>query len=131
MRFLANDDAGKFILRVTIGVVVILHGIAKLRGGIGGIEGMVSGAGLPAFLAYGVYLGEVVGPALLIAGFYARIGALLVAGNMLVAVGLAHMNDVFTLTAQGGWGIELQALMLFGALASMLLGPGRWAVNDG
>jgi putative oxidoreductase len=41
-----------------------------------------------------------------------------------------HSREVFTLGDQGGWALELQALMLFGALASMLLGPGRPAVND-
>ena len=47
MAMLANDKAGKLILRVALGVIVLLHGIAKLKGGIDPITGMVTGAGLP------------------------------------------------------------------------------------
>ena len=30
-----SDDTGKFILRVSLGVLILLHGIAKLQGGVG------------------------------------------------------------------------------------------------
>lgn len=130
MRMLANDAVGKLLLRLVLGFVVLLHGIAKIKGGVGPIEGMLAAKGLPTFLAYGAYLGEVLGPALLIVGFWARIGALLIALNMLFAIGLAHIGDIAQLNGQGGWAIELQALILFGALAAMLLGPGKPALND-
>lgn len=130
MKFLANDALGKLVLRVAVGAIVLLHGIAKLRNGVGFIEGVATQHGLPSFIAYGAYLGEVLGPALMIAGFYARIGALLVAGNMVFAIALVHMGQLGQLNDQGGWAIELQALMLFGAIAAMLLGPGKPAVND-
>ena len=126
-----NDKTGKFVLRVVLGVVMLMHGIAKLKGGIDPITGMVTGHGLPAVLAYGVYAGEVLGPILLIVGFYARLGAALVAINMLVALFLAHRADLFALNPQsGGWAIELQALMLFSAIAVMLLGPGKPSINE-
>ena len=127
---LANDSLGKLLLRLVLGLVVLLHGIAKLRGGVEGITGMIEGMGLPGFLGYAVLVGEVLGPVLLLAGFYARIGALLIALNMVVAIALAHMGEVLALNQQGGWAIELQAMLLFGALASMLLGPGKPAIND-
>ncbi|HET9483713.1 MAG TPA: DoxX family protein [Xanthomonadales bacterium] len=127
---LANDSLGKLVLRLVLGLVVLLHGIAKLRGGVEGITGMVEGLGLPGFLGYAVLIGEVLGPVLLLAGFYARIGALLIALNMVVAIALAHMGEVLALNPQGGWAIELQAMLLFGALAAMLLGPGKPAFND-
>ena len=126
-----HDKTGKFVLRVVLGVVMLMHGIAKLKGGIDPITGMVTGHGLPAVLAYGVYAGEVLGPILLIVGFYARLGAALVAANMLFAIFLAHRADVFALNPQsGGWAIELQALMLFSAIAVMLLGPGKPSINE-
>lgn len=130
MKFLANDSLGKLILRLVLGGIVLLHGIAKLRNGVGFIEGVATAHGLPAFFAYGAYIGEVLGPVLLIAGFYARIGALLIAANMLFAIALVHMGQLGQLNEQGGWAIELQALLLFGAIASMFLGPGKPAVND-
>jgi putative oxidoreductase len=85
--------------------------------------------GLPAFSAYGVYLGEVVGPVLLIAGYYARIGAGLIAINMVVAILLAHAGDLFSLTGHGGWRLELQGMYLVTAVVLVLTGPGRFSIN--
>jgi len=110
-------------------VLMLLHGVAKVSGGVGGIGGMLQSAGLPAALAYGAYVGEVLAPLLVIIGFYARIGALIMVVNMLFAIGLAHMKDIFLLTKSGGWAIELQAFFLFTALAVALIGPGRYAIN--
>ena len=123
-------DLGKLVLRVTLGVLVLLHGVAKLRGGVDPIAGMLAGAGLPSFLAYGAYLGEVLGPLMLIAGFHARIGAVLVIINMAFAVVLAHMGQLGTLNDQGGWALELQGMFLGTAVAIALLGPGRYSVNN-
>ena len=125
------DKTGKFLLRVALGVLVLLHGIAKLRGGIDPITGMVTAQGLPAWVAYGVYAGEVLGPLMLIAGFYARLGAALVAVNMVFALFLAHRADLFSLNPQsGGSAVELQLLMLFAAIAVMLIGPGKPGFNE-
>jgi putative oxidoreductase len=67
---------------------------------------------------------------MLIAGFYARIGALLVAINMLFAFALVHMGELTHLSPQtGGWALELQGMFLFTAIALALLGPGRYSVN--
>jgi putative oxidoreductase len=126
-----NEKTGKFVLRVVLGVVVLLHGIAKLKGGIDPITGIVAGHGLPAWVAYGAYVGEVIGPLLLITGFYARVGAALVAVNMLFALFLVHRADLFALNPQsGGWAIETQALMLFTAIVVMLIGPGKPGFNE-
>ena len=122
-------DLGKLVLRITLGVLVLLHGVAKLRGGVGPIGEMLAGHGLPAMLAYGALIGEVLGPLMLIAGFYARIGALLVAINMLFAFGLAHLGQLGMLNEQGGWQLELQGMYLGTAVALALLGPGRYSVN--
>ena len=124
------DDTGKLVIRSILGITVLLHGIAKLTGGVGGIEGMLEGMGMPAALAWGAYLGEVVGPVLLLAGFYARIGAALIAINMLFALALAHLSQIAMLNDQGGWAIELQAMFLFVAVGLIFTGPGRFAINQ-
>jgi len=124
-----NDDAGKLVLRLTLGLLMLLHGIAKLRNGASGIEGMLEGNGLPGLLAYGVYVGEVLAPLLLIFGFHARTGAALIVVNMLFAIGLAHLGELGSLGRSGGWAIELQAFFLLTAVAVVLLGPGRYAIN--
>lgn len=123
------DDIGKLILRLTLGILVLFHGLAKITHGIAPIEGMVQGAGLPAVLALGVYVGEIIAPALLIAGLYSRVGAGLIALNMLVAILLAHRQDILGVTPQGGWALELQAMYLFTAIALMFTGPGAFSVN--
>src|SRR5262245_10100729 len=97
------DSVGKLILRLILGFSILLHGAVKISGGVGGIAEMLSANGLPAPFAYGAYLGEVVGPVLLILGWYSRVGAALIAMNMLFAVGLAHRALVFALGEQGGW----------------------------
>ena len=122
-------DLGRLLLRVGLGLLILLHGIAKLRSGPGAIENMVTQAGLPPMLAYGVYIGEVVAPVLLVIGLWTRPAALIVAINMLFAVGLVHLKDLSTLTKTGGWAIELQAMYLIAALAVALLGAGRYSVQ--
>ena len=125
-----TQDIGKLVLRLALGVLILLHGIAKLRGGVGGIEGMLAGHGLPTFLAYGALVGEVLAPLMLISGCYARIGAALVAVNMLFAFALAHLGQLGQLNEQGGWAPELQGMFLAAAVAIALFGPGRYAINQ-
>jgi len=125
-----NENVGRLILRLVLGILMLFHGINKLTGGIGSISNAVTGAGLPAFVAYGVYLGEVIAPLLIIAGWYSRIGAILIAVTMIFAVGLVHSADVFALNKAGGWAIELQGLYLFAGIAAALLGPGRFSINS-
>jgi putative oxidoreductase len=55
----------------------------------------------------------------------------IVAVNMIVAVSLSHTSDLVRLTRGGGWGVELQALYLFGAVAVALLGAGRYSLSRG
>ena len=123
------DDIGKLVLRLTLGILTLLHGIAKMRYGVSGIEGMVVGHGLPGFLAYGVFIGEVFAPLLVILGFYARIGGVIIAFNMVVAIALAHSSQLLSINKTGGWELELQGFFLFTALAVALIGPGKFGVN--
>jgi putative oxidoreductase len=125
-----NENIGKLILRITLGVLVLLHGISKLRGGIGWLDGMLANEGLPAFFKYGVYVGEVLAPLAVIAGWYSRIGAWLIAVNMLFALGLAHGAELFSLTENGALVLETQYMFFFCAIALALIGPGRHAVNQ-
>ena len=73
--------------------------------------------GTPSVIAYGVYIGEIVGPILIIIGVWTRLGALAILVNMLVAVVIVHVGDLFHVNKQGGYALELQAMYLFSALA--------------
>ena len=126
-----NESTGKLILRLALGLMLIMHGIHKLIGGIDYLDGMLANAGLPAFLKYGVYIGEVLAPLAVIAGYYARVGAWVIAVNMLFAIALVDAQDMFTLSPRtGGLALELEYFYLFSAIALALIGPGRYAVNQ-
>ncbi|NYT60053.1 DoxX family protein [Alcaligenaceae bacterium] len=123
------DDLGKLVLRVSVGLLLLFHGLNKLTHGVGPIEGMVAAHGLPAFFAWAVYIGELIAPLCLVLGIYTRMGGLLVVANMLVAIALAHMGHLTQFTSTGGWRLELQALYLFGGLAAALLGAGSFSLG--
>jgi putative oxidoreductase len=80
-------------------------------------------------LVYGVYLGEIVAPVLVIIGLFTRLGGWIMVVNMLFAIGLVHMSDIFALTERGAWAIETQALFLVLALAVAVFGSGKYAVK--
>jgi putative oxidoreductase len=125
-----NENTGKLILRITLGGLILLHGISKLRGGIGWLDGMLVNQGLPVFFKYGVYIGELVAPLAVIVGWYSRIGAWLIAVNMLFALGLAHGAELVEFNEQGALELETQYMFFFSAIALALIGPGRHAVNQ-
>lgn len=124
-----SDDTGKLVLRLALGILILLHGISKLSTGVSGVGGMLASHGLPSALAYLVYVGEIVAPALVIIGLYTRPAALIIVINMLVALWLVHTADLFALGKSGGWALELQGMFLFGAVAVALLGAGRLSVG--
>jgi len=111
---------------------MLFHGVAKIMHpeSLGFINGMLVANSLPGFLAYAVYIGEVIAPLMLIVGYQARIGALIIAINMLFALFLAHTGDFFSLTEHGGSAIELQLFYLLSAVAVVFLGSGRLAFKQ-
>ena len=124
-----SDDAGKLVLRLALGILVLLHGIAKVKSGVGSIVTGLEGIGLPPWFAYGVYLGEIVAPIMVIIGLFARTGAFIIFVNMLFAIALVHRTELFLLGKQGGWALELQGMFLFTALALTLMSPGRYSIT--
>jgi putative oxidoreductase len=128
---LNGSDLGKLILRVTLGILILLHGVSKIIGGPGPIMSMVAKVGLPPSLGYLVYIGEVIAPVLLIVGVWSRLAAGIIAINMIVAIWLAHKSQLFTLASTGGWALELQGMFLMTAIALIFLGAGRYSLGGG
>ena len=125
-----STEIGLLIIRITLGVLLSFHGFYKLFNGIGWREGLLSRAGLPFFIGYGVFIGEIIAPMLIIIGYRSRIAALAVVFNMLMAVLLVFREQLFTLKdAGGGWIIELEALFFACALALFFTGGGKYAVS--
>ena len=125
------DDRGKLLLRLAVAGLLIFHGIAKLKNGIGWMAGPLSGLGLPAFVGYGVYVGEVIAPIFVILGKWARLAGLVIAFNMLGAIFIALRDKMFTLNMGGGWAIELELLFLLGGITIFLLGSGKYSLSKG
>lgn len=100
---------------------MLFHGIDKLQNGIVGIESLLTNKGLPTWIAFGVFIGEIVAPLLVLAGVLVAPAALVMVFNMVVAVALAHPQQLLALGGSGGYALELQAFYLFGSLAIALL----------
>ncbi|UUX96181.1 DoxX family protein [Aquabacterium sp. J223] len=123
-------DLAALLLRLGLGVLVLFHGVAKVAAGPGYVGTLVAKAGLPELLAYGVYVGEVVAPLMLIVGLWTRLAAWVVVVNMLFAVALVHASQLFSVNARtGGYELELQALFLLAAVVVALIGPGRFSLD--
>lgn len=127
-RWHSLDVAGLW-LRIMVGGLMLLHGVHKVKHGIGGIEKLLAKHGLPEMLAYGVYIGEILAPVLLILGILVRLNALLIALTMGVAIWLMQGSDLLALNSYGGLMIELPLLYLAGALTLLWIGGGKWGLG--
>ena len=124
-----NEDIGKLILRFSIAALMLFHGFSKLFNGIDGIKFLVTNAGLPEFVAYGVYMGEVVFPILIILGLFTRISSLFFALTMVFAIFLAHSSEIFELEETGGLLIELPLIYLLTSISIMFIGAGKYSLD--
>ena len=122
-------DTGLLILRISTSLLMLPHGINKIFKGVGSIGTMLIEQNLPAWLAWGVYVTEIIAPIMILIGFRTRLAAFVFAGNMIVAVWLAHPEAIWMLTKHGAWGIELQALYFFASLVLVFTGSGRYALS--
>jgi putative oxidoreductase len=124
-----KPDIAKLILRLSLGVLMLFHGVHKLIYGIDGVSAMLNAHGLASFFAYGVYMGELIAPIFIILGLYARAASAVLAFNMLTAIYLAYGFSM-TFSKYGGLVWETPLLYLIMAVLVILLGSGRFAVNS-
>ena len=127
-----SADHAKLILRLAIGFLILLHGIYKLQNpaAMDFVGGAFASMGLPAALAYLIYIGEIIAPIMLIVGYQTRVASLLVAITIFVAIVLVHLPQLFTLSEMGGgYALELQVMYLAGALAIFGLGAGKYTLT--
>lgn len=125
-----NIDLGLLIFRLTLGILMFMHGFHKLINGVDGIKGMLAGYGLPEFLAYGVHLGETIAALMIVIGYRTRLAAVAFTIVMVVAFLMAHMDPLFALGKSGAWLHEGIALFLFGGLGLIFTGGGKYAVSS-
>ena len=119
-----NTDLGLLLLRISVGGLMLFHGVAKL---LHGIEFLVQSMGT---FGYAVYIGEVLAPIAILIGWRTRIAAVILAINCVVAVGVAHSKDIFSISEHGGYANELLMLYLLGAVALFFTGAGKYAMSS-
>jgi putative oxidoreductase len=137
--FKTDDDWAALILRVMLGVVMFPHGAQKLLGwfggfGFAGTMGFFTGTlHIPAVLAFLVIIAESLGALALIAGFFTRATAFGIACVMVGAIWLVHLPYGFFMNwsgKQAGEGYEYHLLALGASLALMIMGGGKWSVDQ-
>jgi putative oxidoreductase len=125
-----NIDIARLILRLSVGIMMLFHGVHKIMHGIDAVKSMTVKAGLPEVIAYGVFFGEVLFPILIVLGLYARVASLFLAFNMLMAIYLAYGSSFLSVSAHGGPNAELAMFYLFISIAIFFLGSGKYGVNN-
>ena len=123
-----SEHIGKLLLRLMLGGLMLFHGVHKAIHGIGFIKSLVVAYGLPEILAYGVYVGEIVAPLLLILGWKSRIWAGVIAFNMAVAIYLTQISAFLKVGGHGAWALEVPMFYMLSALVVVFLGSGKYAI---
>lgn len=101
------------------------HGVQKLFGLLGGVDG--TGSTAPLLSMYGVAgIIELVGGLLLAIGVLTRLVALIAAGQMVVAQFIAHLPEGIIPIQNGG---ELGLLYIAAFLILILYGSGRYSLE--
>ena len=94
-----NFDLGILFARLGLGICLFMHGFAKILHGIGGVKSILIKAGLPEFIVYFTYFGEVIAPLMIILGVFSRIGGVLVVGTSLTILYAYYgFSNLFELT---------------------------------
>lgn len=122
-------NTGLLILRVSIAFTMLIYGITKLIYGNAFITDLIHQYGLPSFLAYGVFIGEIIAPMLIIIGFRTKLAGLVFAINCLVAILLVQLPNSLKLNEYGGWAIGLIFIYMMFGIALMFSGAGKYAIS--
>jgi putative oxidoreductase len=114
------EPYARSVLRCVTGLLFLCHGLQKLIGAFGGIDG--KGAGIPPGTLpwFGGVL-ELIGGPLILLGLFTRPAAFLLCGEMAVAYFHVHAPHGFAPIRNGG---ELAALYCFVFLYLFTAGPG-------
>jgi putative oxidoreductase len=117
------------LLRVSLGVMFIAHGLLKVVVfTLPGTAQFFASVGFPAWMAYPVTGAELIGGVLLIAGVYSRWVALALVPVLLGATAV-HWANGWLFTAQnGGW--EYPLFLTVAALVQAMLGDGKYALSQ-
>ena len=114
-----------FIMRLAVGGVFLTHGIAKFHAGLPAVAESLHGMHVPfaSLFALVITAVETLGAACVLLGIFTRFWAACMAVEMIVAVAAVKFPQ------RGN--IELEALLLAGAVALVALGDGPLSIAIG
>ena len=125
-------DIGILIVRVTLGVIFVAHGLQRLVGafdgpGINGTIAMLDSIGIapPQIWAWVLAFSETFGGLFLILGIFPKLAALAIAIIMAIVIVKVHGPKGLFLT-KGGF--EYQLLILSVSLSLMFTGGGKYSL---
>ncbi|WP_116600083.1 DoxX family protein [Primorskyibacter marinus] len=128
MTFEANTNVGATLTRLSLGTILLAHGLLKLFVfTLPGTVAFFAGLGLPAIVAYLTIFAEVVGGVAIIAGLYTRLAAILSLPVLLGSL-WAHAGNGWLFSGEGG-GWEFPALLVALAVAVAIQGGGAFALR--
>jgi putative oxidoreductase len=122
-----GDSLAPFFLRLSLGLMILPHGLQKTLGWFGGYGfkgtmGWLTGTvGAPWILALLAILAESVG------------GLMLIAGAVMVVAAATHWSNGFFMNwfgNQKGEGVEFHLLAVGLAVALLIMGGGRFSVDS-
>jgi putative oxidoreductase len=118
------------LLRVSMGILFILHGVylKAMVFGMAGASGYFASLGLPGWFAWPVMLYETIGGIMLILGVYTRWVAVLLGIHLLFAAYFGHAANGWAFVSPGG-GWEYPVFWAIACFALALLGDGAHAMR--
>ena len=124
----SSTQLGITVLRVSLGTMWVAHALLKLLVfTLAGTAQFFASVGIPDFLAYPVFLAELLGGIALVLGLYARQAALILVPVMAAAVWVHIPNGWVHTTPGGGW--EYPVFLIAASLSLWLLGDGAGAIK--
>jgi putative oxidoreductase len=137
--FKTNQEIAPLILRTLLAVVMFPHGAQKALGWFGGfgfdgtMKFFTETMHIPAPLALLAITAEFLGPIALIFGLLSRVAAFGIGTTIVVAALTVALPNGFFMNwfgNQKGEGFEYHILMAAIALAVMIQGGGKWALDS-
>jgi putative oxidoreductase len=135
--FHTDNDYTLAVLRVILGIVFFAHGAQKALGwfggpGFNGTINLFQQMGIPAPLAVLAIAAEFLGGLGLLVGLLARVAALGIITNMVVAILMVHSKVGFFMNWSGdqkGEGFEFHLLAIAVGLAVLVKGAGAFSID--
>lgn len=119
---------GAFVLRASLGLMWIAHGLLKvLVFTAAGFAQFVGSQGFPTFLAWPIMLAEILGGLAILLGLYGRQVSVILLPILIGAV-LVHLPNGWMFSApKGGW--EYPAFLIAASIAHIAIGDGALALR--